>query len=169
MTDLPHRAEELICRLELEPHPEGGFFREVYRSEERIPQHVLPERYRGDRVFATSIYFLIPGRHVSRLHRLCSDEVWHFYEGCGVRIHVFDDHNRYHESRLGADLAEGELYQTVVPGQTWFGAHPTDEASFALVGCTVAPGFEYSDFTMENAETLLDRFPEHQAIIRRLL
>ena len=160
---------ELIRHLELEPHPEGGYFREVYRSDERLPRHVLPERYHGDRVFATSIYFLLPGRQVSRLHRLCSDEVWHFYEGNGVRIHVFDDHDRYRELRLGADHTRSESYQVVVPGQTWFGAHLTDETSFALAGCTVAPGFEYSDFTMANAEALLSRFPDHQAVIRRLL
>ncbi len=169
MSEIPRRAEELIRYLELEPHPEGGYFREVYRSDERLPRHVLPERYRGDRAFATSIYFLISGRQVSRLHRLCSDEVWHFYEGSGVRIHVFDDDDRYHELRLGADHTRSESYQVVVPGRTWFGVHLTDETSFALAGCTVAPGFEYADFTMANAEELLNRFPDHKAVIRRLL
>ncbi len=162
-------AEEVISYLQLEPHPEGGFFRQTYRSEEQIETAALPERYGGPRPFSTSIYFLLPGDQVSRLHRLRSDEVWHFYEGSGVRIHLFEDDGRYRELRLGADRSVGEEYQVVVPGECWFGATVTDSSNFALVGCTVAPGFEFADFTMEGAKQLRERFPAHRELIDRLL
>ncbi len=162
-------ARKLIQHLQLAPHPEGGYFRQTYCSSELIAAAALPERYNSDRAFSTAIYFLLPGDQVSRLHRLRSDEVWHFYEGNGLRLHLFEETGVYRELRLGAQRSENEEFQVVVPAETWFGVTVAEHHGFALVGCTVAPGFQFSDFTMAGAEKLRDRFPEHRELIGRLL
>lgn len=160
-------AQELITRLELVPHPEGGWFRETYRSRETLPAQALPERFTGSRAFSTAIYFLLESGDMSALHRIKSDEVWHFYAGSALLIHCIFPDGGYQALRLGADLAAGELFQAVVPAGCWFGAELAEEG-FALVGCTVSPGFDFADFEMADVEQLCGRYPQHTELIMRM-
>jgi predicted cupin superfamily sugar epimerase len=160
-------GEEWIRALGLQPHPEGGYFREIYRSPDRVLRPGLPGRYPGDRALGTSIYFLLLSGDLSRLHRLRSDEIWHFYAGGSIVLHQIGPAGEYAAVTLGRNSAAGQVFQTVVPAGWWFGAEPAP-ASFALVGCTTAPGFEYEDFELGRRQDLLAFFPARRALIERL-
>jgi predicted cupin superfamily sugar epimerase len=157
-----------IEKLDLARHPEGGFYRETYRSTETIPMSALPCKYDGARPFSTAIYFLLCGEEFSAFHRIKSDELWHFYCGASLTIHLIDHAGAYSEIMLGSDYGKGESFQAVVKAGCWFGASLSDPHSYALVGCTVAPGFDYRDFEMANRKELIRRYPEHVEIIARL-
>ena len=161
-------AAELITRLNLARHPEGGWYRETYRATGVIPGDLLPERCAGARSFCSAIYFLLERGDISALHRIRSDELWHFYAGASLTVHVITPRGEYHPLRLGADIAAGESFQAVVPAGCWFGAEVPAGGAFSLVGCTVAPGFDFADFEMGNRDLLLRQFPAHAGIIRRL-
>ncbi len=161
-------AKFWIEKLGLERHPEGGYYRETYRSEGIIPESALPDDRKGPRCFSTAIYFLLEGHDFSAFHRIRSDEIWHFHAGSTLLIHVIDPQGTYHLIKLGCNPEDGETFQAVVSAGCWFGAEPADERSFGLVGCTVAPGFDYRDFEMAERTELLDKFPLHSAIINRL-
>ena len=163
-------VHELIQKLKLETHPEGGYFKELYRSVETINKDALPERYSGDRCFSTSIYYLLRGNQKSTLHRLKSDEIWHFYLGSQLRLYMIDSSGIFESVVLGQNIFDGETPQFVIPKGIWFGAHPmsTDGNDFSLVGCTVAPGFDFKDFEMGNKEDLLKEFPHHKEVIEFL-
>ena len=142
-------AQDWIEALRLAKHPEGGYYRETYRSAATI----------GDRAVSTAIYFLLPAGEVSALHRIKSDELWHFYGGNSLTIHSIA--GRYSTIELSADNP-----QAVVPAGNWFGA--TVETGYALVGCTVAPGFDFRDFEMAERSALLAMYPQHRTLIERL-
>ncbi|MFN3385086.1 MAG: cupin domain-containing protein [Candidatus Thermochlorobacter sp.] len=161
-------AQLLIQALGLSPHPEGGFFREVYRSSEVIPHHALPERFSGTRCFATSIYFLLRSSDFSAFHRIRSDEIWHFYEGSPLQLYVIRPDGVLQKFTLGRNIMQGEVFQAVVPAGCWFGAKVTAPDSFALVGCSVAPGFDFADFELAQREMLMASYPQHQRIIEEL-
>ncbi len=161
-------ASYWIAALDMQGHPEGGFFKEVYRSDERLPASALPARFGGDRAFSTSIYFLLRSNEFSSLHRIQSDEIWHFYDGASLTVHVIDTAGSLQELRLGRNVERGERFQVVVKAGNWFGATVESSESFALVGCTVAPGFDFADFELAKREDLLAQFPEHRAVIERL-
>ena len=161
-------AADWIRILNLVPHPEGGFYREVYRSAESIPKRALPPRYGGPRAFSTSIYFLLRSGQVSRFHRLKSDEVWHFYAGSPLFVHAITDKRSLRLIRMGRDPRKGEVLQAVVPAGSWFGAEVALRRAYSLVGCTLAPGFDFADFELGRRGDLLARFPRHRAIIERL-
>ncbi|MEI6208622.1 MAG: cupin domain-containing protein [Desulfuromonadales bacterium] len=160
-------AEELIERLGLTRHPEGGWYRETYRSDESIQGNSLPERFAGSRAFSTAIYFLLQPGDISALHRIRSDEMWHFYAGTPLTLHVITPQGEYRPMKLGATIAAGESFQCVVPGGCWFGAAVTGDG-YALVGCTVAPGFDFADFEMGSRDALLKKFPLYAEIIQLL-
>jgi hypothetical protein len=161
-------AADWISLLGLSPHPEGGFYREIYRSAETIePQH-LPARFGGRRVYSTAIQFLLPGDHISALHRIKSDEVWHFYAGCPMTLTLIHPDGRLAEHRLGPDPERGERFQAIVPAGCWYGGAVDDSSAWALVGGTVAPGFDFGDFELADRATLLARFPQHRDAILRL-
>lgn len=162
------KAQYWIQKLNLNKHPEGGYFRETYRSKELISAEFLPERYNGDRCFSTSIYFLLESEDISAFHRIKSDEVWHFYYGSSITIFSIDPDGMLFKIKLGTDLENGELFQAHLKAGNWFGAKVTDPDSFALVGCTVAPGFEFKDFELGNRKTLLNLFPRHSEVIKLL-
>ena len=157
-----------IDKLGLEPHPEGGYYVEVYKASESIAKDALPERFSGERAFSTSIYFLLEGQQVSKFHRIKSDELWHFYEGSGIIIYTLDADGVLTELHLGSDIEQGEAFQVVVPAGVWFGAVVKDNSSFALVGCTVAPGFHFDDFELAEQNNLIQMFPQHTATIQKL-
>ena len=161
-------AEYYIKVLELEKHPEGGWFKEVYRSAEEVAKEHLPERFSGSRHHSTSIYFLLTSDTFSAFHRIKSDELWHFYEGTKVTIYMIDNAGNFSEISLGKDIENGELLQYAVPHGVWFGAKVNSADSFCLVGCTVAPGFHFDDFELGDRKVLLKMFPEHKEIIKNL-
>lgn len=159
------KVDFYIKHLKLKVHPEGGYFNEVYRSDEVI--NSLPERYTGSCSVSTSIYFLLKGDHVSNLHRLKSDEIWHFYDGSPVRIYFIDNQGNLKEIVLGRSIENGETLQAVIKKEHWFCAEVADKNSFALTGCTVAPGFDFSDFEFGRQDELIKNFPEHKTFIER--
>jgi predicted cupin superfamily sugar epimerase len=157
--NMTSRIQQLIDQLELIPHPEGGFYKETYRSTETI----------SDRNLMTSIYFLITGTNISRLHRIKSDEVWYFHEGSRLNVHTINE-DGYHCIQLGLDLNNGEEPFALVKGGTIFGSdlESKNENDYALVSCAVAPGFYFNDFELFTIEQLLETHPQYEELIRRL-
>lgn len=164
-----HRdAAYWIERLGLSPHPEGGHFVRTYSSEDVVARECLPERFGGDRHHATSIYYLLAGQEFSAFHRIKSDEIWHHYEGCSVRVHILEPGRALRVKTLGKEVEKGESFQVVVHAGCWFGALLAPPRTHALMGCTVSPGFDPDDFELALREKLLEEFPAHEEIIRRL-
>lgn len=161
-------AEQLIRFLDLKPHPEGGYYRETYRCEEFISRACLPQRFHGDRHYSTAIYYLLPAGAVSRLHRIASDEVWHFYLGGPFTVVELKPDGSSDHVVLGADVSSGQRLQHVVTAGTWFGAHPNPGTDYSLVGCTVAPGFDFADLEIAKRHELLARYPYETTVIDRL-
>jgi predicted cupin superfamily sugar epimerase len=163
-------ADRLIQTLDLQPHPEGGFYRETYRAAETIAAGALPRRFGGDRTFSTAIYFLLRGDQFSAMHRIRCDELWHFYLGMSLEVVEITADGRLVVTRLGPDVAAGESPQAVIPTGHWFGARlaePRPDA-FALAGCTVAPGFDFTDLELARRDELVAVHPQHEPIIRAL-
>lgn len=159
--------EELTHRLKLLPHPEGGFYRETYRSDTIMPSKSLPG-FSGDRNISTAIYFLLTAGNFSAFHRIKSDEVWHFYQGSSALIHVIDQRGVYTCHRLGTNFKNDETPQLVVKAGDWFGSSVSEGGGYSLVGCTVAPGFDFNDFEMAKRNELLKLYPDHADVISRL-
>lgn len=159
-------AADWISVLALLPHPEGGFYRETYRSAGTIDAAHLPPRFGGPRPHSTAIYFLLPGDQISALHRIKSDEVWHFYAGSAATLTLLHPDGALTEHRLGSDPTRDEGFQVVVPAGCWYGA--TVDGAWALLGGTVAPGFDFADFELADRATLLSVFPQHRHAILRL-
>jgi len=162
------KAHQWIDGLELRGHPEGGYYRESYRSDEIMSREHLPARFSGDRAFSTAIYYLLEGEDFSALHVIKSDELFHFYDGSSLTVHVIDPDGTHTVIRLGRNITAGEVPQAVVRAGRLFGALVEDTTSFALVGCTVAPGFDFADFEVPDRAQLLSRYPQHRKLIERL-
>ena len=152
------RKQELINTLELISHPEGGYYKETYRSIETID---------GEQSLMTSILFLLTSENASNFHRIQSDEHWYFHEGSPLTVHVIGENG--HEKRmLGLDFAEGQRPYQLVYKQEIFGSEVQEPNSYALVSCAVAPGFMFRDFELFTRHELLDQYPQHEEIICRL-
>lgn len=151
--------QSLVEQLQLLPHPEGGFYRETYRSSTTIEG--------TERQLLTSIYFLLTGTDVSRFHRITSDECWYFHAGDPIVIHTLNEQG-HGEFILGNDLQNGQLPFYLVPGGTIFGSCMLNDNGYALVSCAVAPGFDFRDFELFETAELLETYPEHEVIIRKL-
>jgi predicted cupin superfamily sugar epimerase len=162
------RAKYWIEKLELERHPEGGYFRQTYKAALVVPKSALPAGFAGARAASTAIYFLLEGENFSAFHRLRSDEVWHFYAGDPLVVQVIEPEGKCSSILLGSDPEAGQVLQAVVPAGCWFASHVGDWNSFAVVGCTVAPGFDFADFEMGKREELVRTYPQHRALIERL-
>jgi predicted cupin superfamily sugar epimerase len=157
--------DDLIRRFDLQPHPEGGFFRETYRSTAAVYREGSSET----RSASTAIYYLLCDGAHSAWHRIKSDEVWHFYAGEPLLVHVLDEAGQLITHRLGNPLTHpGTVFQAVVSAGLWFAAECEDPGTFALVGCTVAPGFEFSEFELAEADVLQRTCPAHDELIARL-
>jgi len=161
-------ANYWIESLHLMPHPEGGYFSETYRSVESITQNGLPDRFPGPRSISTAIYFLLEKNQFSALHRIRSDEIWHFYAGDSLQVHIIELNGDYTLKRLGKDPGNGESFQVTVSAGCWFGATVAVPGAYALVGCTVAPGFDFADFELANRQNLIQTFPFHKDLIESL-
>ncbi|MCS7052124.1 MAG: cupin domain-containing protein [Ignavibacterium sp.] len=158
------KAKFYIEKLDLKPHPEGGYYKEIYRSAESIiiPDYTLNRK--KQRNFSTSIYFLLEGNDKSHFHKLTSDEIWHFYDGSDIKIILLDELGNLTEVILGK---EAHCFQYTIKKNLWFAAELIDKKSFALIGCTVSPGFEFEDFELADRNYLLSLFPQHEKIIKK--
>ncbi|MEF8793738.1 cupin domain-containing protein [Thiohalorhabdus sp.] len=161
-------AEYWIDKLGLSGHPEGGYFRETYRSAEAVGAHALPERHEGQRAFQTAIHFLLKSDQRSALHRMASDEIWFFHAGSPAVIYCLFPDGRREDIRLGPHTDRGEVLQAVIPHGVWFGAEVIEPDSYVLVSCTVAPGFEFADFRLGGRGELVAQFPHHVELIDRM-
>lgn len=157
-------AKQWIDALEMEQHPEGGYYKSSFISENQMEFH----SHNGERALYTSIYFLLGSRDVSHFHRLKSDEIWYFHAGSALTVHIIDDKGEYRQEKLGLGIAEGEKLQVMVKKGSIFGSTVDREGSFSLVGCMVAPGFDFKDFELFTQKQLLKDYPQHQKIIKRL-
>jgi len=159
---MARNASFYINGLQLLPHPEGGFFKETYRSSGEL---TTPH---GPRSFSTAIYFLLETGNFSAFHRIKSDEAWHFYDGDPLSVYVIHPNGRLEEIKLGLDLERGQQPQAVVPANCWFASRVAEGGTFSLVGCTVAPGVDFTDFEMAERAALSQTFPEHTELITGL-
>ena len=155
-------AKYYITNLNLETHPEGGYFKETYRSEEIIS---IEDRKRN---VGTSIFYLLESKDVSHFHTLKSDEIFHFHDGSPLEIYILDMNGELTRQVLGLDVEKGEFPQIIIPRGSIFGAEVIKENSFTLVGCTVFPGFSFEDFELLDRKYLLNLYPEHKEIIIKL-
>jgi uncharacterized protein len=161
-------AQDVIRQLGLQPHPEGGFYRETYRCDEKIAAAALPGRYGSDRNLSTAIYYLLTPESFSAMHRLQSDEVFHFYAGDPVTMLQLHGEERAETIVLGQDVLAGQQIQVVVPRGVWQGMFLNDSGKFALLGATVSPGFDFADFELAPRAGLIRQYPSHAALIERL-
>ena len=161
-------AQQLVQQYNLDPHPEGGWYKETYRSTEYIPVTALPARFGGIRAFSTAIYFLLGQNDFSAFHRIKSDECWHFYAGDPLLIFVIRQDGMLDIIQLGNDTSKGQLFQYVVPANCWFASRPAADSKFSFVGCTVSPGFDFADFELADSAGLSALYPMHEIIIREL-
>lgn len=164
MTDI----DTLIEKLDLQPHPEGGYFRETYRSSGQIDSTNLPMDISGTRNYATCIYFLLTSDNFSAFHKIKQDEIWHFYNGAPISLHILDQKGGYQKHLVGANLENGEMPQVVVKAGDWFSSEVESMNTYALAGCTVSPGFDFKDFEMASREALIEAYPEQTELIIRL-
>jgi predicted cupin superfamily sugar epimerase len=160
--------QEIINHYNLQEHPEGGYFKEVYRSKEIILEKNLPECFKGDRNYCTSIYFLLTSEKFSAFHKINQDEIWHFYKGSTLKLHLISPNGSYSFVLIGSDFKNNEEFQFTVPAHYYFAAEVIQKESYAFVGCTVSPGFDFKDFVLPSCKELSNKFPEHTKIIERL-
>lgn len=159
------KTKYYIKKLDLIKHPEGGYFKEIYRANEIY--YVDQPKKTIKRNASTSIYFLLDGRQVSKFHRLKSDELWHFYDGSAIKLYVINSDGEFSTFLLGNDLGNGELFQLVIKKNSWFAAEVMDKKSYSLIGCTVSPGFDFTDFELASRKNLMDQFPNYKVEILR--
>ncbi|MEH7503149.1 cupin domain-containing protein [Neobacillus drentensis] len=157
-----------VSKLGLTPHPEGGYYKSTFVSDEQITDIELAVNFEGERKLYTSIYFLLPSEEVSHFHRLKSDELWYYHGGSPLTIHVIHENGEYEELKLGLDLEKGEVPQILVKKNSIFGSSVMEKDTCSLVGCMVSPGFEFRDFELFTQKELLEKYPQHQEIIMKL-
>lgn len=160
------KVDYWVNHLDLLPHPEGGFYKEMYRSSLSVSADIMEEGLAGDRNLATGIYFLITEGNFSAFHRIKSDEMWHFYYGEPLIVHVIELSGKYTKLAIGLDIEKGQTPQALVPAGAWFASESLGAYSF--VGCTVSPGFDFQDFELAKKAELIREFPHHSELIERL-
>jgi len=161
-------ADFWIEQLQLTSHVEGGAFRETYRSELKVAQKALPVFFQGSRNISTSIYFLLTRGQFSAFHRIASDEVWHFYYGDTLLIYEIGHSGGLTIHRLGSRIDQGESFQAVVKAGSWFASIPAEGSEYALVGCTVSPGFDFTEFELADRDVLTKQYPAFAELIGQL-
>lgn len=161
-------AQELIAHFDMQAHPEGGWFKETYRSKEAIEATALPDRFSGSRFFSTAIYFLLEQGNFSAFHRIKSDECWHFYAGGTLDLYMIHENGSFEHVVIGNRPEKKQHFQFVVPAGCWFASRPSVDSVFSFVGCTVAPGFDFNDFELAEKELLCNSFPQHSELISTL-
>ena len=161
-------AKEIINHFNLTPHPEGGYFKEIYRSKGTIQSENLASYFNGNRNYCTSIYFLLTANKFSAFHKINQDEIWHFYTGTTLKLHMISPDGDYNFVLIGNNFNQNEIPQFTVPAHYYFAAEILTKNSFAFVGCTVSPGFDFKDFVLPSCKELSKEFPKHAKIIAEL-
>ncbi|HEY5772591.1 MAG TPA: cupin domain-containing protein [Chitinophagaceae bacterium] len=161
-------TKQLIQKYNLELHPEGGWYKQTYKSNEEIDADALPERFGANRAFSTAIYFLLEKGNFSAFHRIKSDECWHFYAGDALFIYIIEQNGELKVISLGNDLEKGQSFQYAVPANCWFASRPAPGSEYCFVGCTVSPGFEFEDLELADGTELSVMYPQHKSIIKEL-
>jgi uncharacterized protein len=161
-------TQDFIDFYKMQPHPEGGYYLEAYRSNLFIDGETFDSSMNGKRNLSTAIYFLLEQGNFSAFHKIKSDELWHFYAGEALHIYVLHPNGELSITALGNNIANGEVFQYTVPANCWFASKPAPKSSFSFVGCTVAPGFDFTDFELAIKENLVQQFPQHSTIINQL-
>ena len=162
-----YTADYFIKTLNMISHPEGGFYKEIYTSEEKITSTELKVDFEGSRILWTSIYFLLRDGEVSNFHKLKSDEMWYYHSGSPLTIYMISPNGELITEQLGLNIENGEKPQVLVPKDYIFGSAMNNEG-YALVGCMVSPGFEFRDFELFKRNDLLERYPQYEQIIHKL-
>ncbi|BAQ61068.1 hypothetical protein of Cupin superfamily [Geminocystis sp. NIES-3708] len=160
-------GEYWIKKLDLQKHPEGGYYRETYRSNDIINQDKSLTRYNDVRNISTAIYYLLLGQEFSAFHKLKSDEIFHFYGGSFLRVHLINNEGEYHQFKLGNNPENGQVLQLIIPHGYWFASEVGESNSYSLIGCTVSPGFHFADFTLGNKEQLIILYPHLSDLISK--
>jgi len=163
-----HDAQYYVTKLGLIPHPEGGYYKQTFASEERTSDQELSVNFEGKRKLYTSIIFLMGSQDISHFHRLKSDELWYYHAGSPLTVHIIDENGDYREIKLGLNFEKGEVLQALVPKNSIFGSSVMEEDTFSLVGCMVSPGFEFQDFELFTQKELLSTYPQHEDVIMKL-
>jgi predicted cupin superfamily sugar epimerase len=158
-------ALQWILKLNLQPHPEGGHYREIYRSVEQVEGLNLKDKRKGQRSLATSIYFLLKSGDKSCFHRLKSDEIWYYQQGSPIHLYCIDEQGNLKEIFIGPESDQHQVLQTAIPAGTIFGARVHGENTYSLAGCMVSPGFSFEDFEILSRDFLLEKYPRHKDII----
>ena len=162
-------AAQIIRQLGLKPHTmEGGFFRETYRSADTVALEALGNRYPADRCLSTAIYYLLTPETFSAMHRLRSDEIFHFYLGDPVTLLLLYPDGHGETRTLGQNIEAGHLLQALIPHSVWQGLHLEEGGRFALLGTTVAPGFDPEDFELGERKSLVRRYLKFSPLIEQL-
>lgn len=164
---MTNKVKYLIKKLNLIRHIEGGYYFEYYRAKGKIKKGCLPKKFKGDRVYSTSIYFLLQGDDFSAFHKLKADEVLHFYDGVTLLVYIIYPDKHIEIKRLGRNIKKGDSYQILIEAGCWCALKPEKRNNYSLIGCTVSPGFEYDDFTLAKKEQLIKLFPEYKDIIEK--
>lgn len=159
-------VDDLVKHYNLQPHPEGGYYKETYRSEEKI--NTKENNFPNGRNYSTAIYFLIEKNNFSSFHRIKSDEIWHFYDGDALEVIEIDLKGNLIRTQVGRDLKNGQTYQYTVKAGHWFGSRVLSGGGYSFVGCTVSPGFDFNDFELAKRNELIQLFPQHEKIIVEL-
>lgn len=164
---LKMNGEYWIKKLNLQKHPEGGYYRENYRCQDIINKDKLLTRYNDSRNSSTAIYYLLLGEEFSAFHKLKSDEIFHFYSGSTLIVDIIDNEGKYHQFKLGNNPDKNEVLQLVIHHDCWFASHVSESDSYSLIGCTVSPGFDFADFSLGNQEELITSYPDFIDIITK--
>lgn len=159
--------EYWIEKLALQKHPEGGYYRETYRSVDKVNLEGEVNHYDSSRNASTAIYYLLSGEEFSAFHQLKSDEIFHFYHGSSLTVHIIDLDGNYSLFSLGNNPENNEVLQLVIPHGSWFASHVSQPNSYSLIGCTVSPGFDFGDFTLAKREELRQLYSQHEDLINR--
>jgi len=161
-------AQYWIEKLNLEKHPEGGYYLETYRSQDTIKHDGLSSRPTQSRNCCTAIYYLLSDQEFSAFHRLKSDEIFHFYSGSSLIVHIINKKGEYHQVKLGQNFVKNDTFQLVINQGDWFASEVSEPHSYSLIGCTVAPGFDFNDFELGLRAKLIKLYPNHEDIITKM-
>lgn len=161
-------ADHWIQHLKLEKHPEGGYYTRVYTSDFQLNQISLPNNFNGGRPVCTHIYYLLQRNDFSAFHRIQSDELWHFYYGEPLKVFDINKEGSLTEHLLGTDIKNGQSPFCIIQAGNWFAAELLPGSDYALMGCTVSPGFDFAEFEMAKKEKLMFQYPPHKDLIERL-
>lgn len=160
------RADYLAERFKMTAHPEGGFYAPSFRSDQFLPVNLLKGNWKNDRTLYSSILFLLVNNTFSAWHKIASDEIWHHYEGDDILIHIIHNDGNYTVETLSRKEGK-ENFTAIVHGGCWFASECVGELGYALAGCSLAPGFDFEDFELGNARALINRYPQHKALIEK--